>query len=167
MVSECKAGEVYIVDFDKVLPRLGDLAGRIHVGVISSRFLNVGRNIVNVVPLVFERPSGKDFHVVPFKKPYYWAPGAGLVWGRCDHAVTLDISSLEHVHDASVTGRNNNPVPQLKAADLLWLRIGVGVMLSGFGLLNSAYRRKYRDHIRDASRSDAASPVGADHRAKE
>lgn len=148
MLTSCRAGEVYAYDF-----RDGggdfEVAGRTPVVVLSPKFINTRRNIVNVVPLLVSRPRSEPLHSVPLEKDYYWSQNGAQVWAKCDACQAVPIDELDYlvVPERRRHGANNVPVPQLSALDLKRVRIGVVHVIDAQGLLDHKERKGFKDYI--------------------
>ena len=166
MVTECRAGDVYLLDFDRLTETDVGLSGVHPVVVLSTRKLNIDRNLVNVVPLVEERPRGERLHAVPLEKEYYWGPAQRPLWAQCAALLSVEIDRLHHSEPSPKTrpGENCTPVPILAKADLKRVRLGVIHVLGAHEVLDHQERRGFKDYVNRVKRLFEARRKGKKRR---
>lgn len=153
MVTECKAGNVFMLDFGELELEPPEMVKRRMVAVVSPKGLNNDRNLATVIPLSTSPPNDPVKHVVPLSKEYYWA-GDAQIFAKCDMIYTLSLARLEHLtaYKRSKRGSNYQPVPQLSAEDLRNIRIGIAHAVGMEGFLARDARREFSSSLLDRFR---------------
>jgi uncharacterized protein YifN (PemK superfamily) len=144
MVTECRAGNVFMLDFGELELEPPEMVKRRMVAVVSPKGLNNDRNLATVIPLSTCPPREAQKHVVPLSKEYYWA-GDDQIFAKCDMIYTLSLARLEHLtaYKRSTRGNNYQPIPQLSADDLRNIRIGIAHAVGLETFLASDARREF------------------------
>jgi uncharacterized protein YifN (PemK superfamily) len=148
MITDCKAGNVFLVDFDEMGFAVPEMVKRRMVAVVSPRRIDHKRGLATVVALSATAPREKELHVVPLEKTYYWSSGGLQLWAKCDMIYTFGFERLEHLVAYSTQidrGQNHHPVPQLTKADLRNIRFGLSYAV---GLEEHLEPRGRRDYSR-------------------
>jgi uncharacterized protein YifN (PemK superfamily) len=127
MITNYRAGSVFLLDFDQFGFEVPEMVKRRMVVVISSRTLKRNPELVTVVPLSTTPPMhANSKHNVPLEKDYYWGTRNGKpLWAKCDMVLTTSTRRLEHVNAFERDGQNHLPVPELARDDLRRVRLGV------------------------------------------
>jgi uncharacterized protein YifN (PemK superfamily) len=156
MITDCKAGNVFLVDFDAMGFEVPEMVKRRMVAVVSPRRIDHARGLATVVALSTTPPREKEMHVVPLEKDYYWSSGGLQLWAKCDMVYTFGFERLGHlVAYTSPIDRNHNvrPVPQLSKADLRNIRFGLAYVVGLDEHLEPGGRREYSSVMRSLYRS--------------
>jgi uncharacterized protein YifN (PemK superfamily) len=154
MVSECKAGSVFLLDYDEWGLEAPEMTKRRIVAVVSPKALNSERLLATVIPLSTSPPNGGEKHVVPLSKEYYWLEPDVQVWAKCDMIYTPALARLDHLNAFKKARRGNNyqPVPQLNAADLRNIRIGLAHAVGLDELIIKDARSQFRGYMAERFR---------------
>ena len=128
MVTECHAGQVYLLDYTKMGLIVPEMVKERLVVVVSPRLINIKRGLATVIPLSISAPRSKENHVVPLSKDYEWIKGKPKLWAKTDMIYTPSFDCLSYVERVARNEglpRNHNPVPQISQIDLKHIRLGI------------------------------------------
>jgi len=128
MVTDCHAGQVFLLDYTGMGLKIPEMVKERLVVVVSPRSINVDNGLATVVPLSITAPRARQNHVVPLSKDYAWIKGRPQLWAKTDLIYTPALERLRFVDRVEVADRpptNHNPVPQISHADLKNIRLGM------------------------------------------
>lgn len=151
-VTSCRAGQVYLLDYDAMGLEVPEMVKERLVVVVSPQTLDRKRGCATVIPLSTTAPRQLVRYNVPLSKDYAWVRGRPQLWAKCDMIYTPALERLRLVERADLdltAGQNHRPVPTLSAADLKNIRLGVGEALGLDPYLDADERAGFRTEMRD------------------
>ena len=97
MITDCRAGQVYLLDYTGMGLQVPEMVKERLVVVVSPRALDKTRGLVTVVPLSTSPPRERVDHVVPLSKRYDWIKGTPTLWAKADMIYTPSMARLQHI----------------------------------------------------------------------